>query len=60
MIGKALKTMMKRRMLFATLLALTMFGAVYGFAATLSVSANALSAGNASLPSCQTGSRRRM
>jgi len=56
MISKALKGLMRRRMLFATLLALTMFGAVYGFAATLSVSATALSAGNASLPSCQTGS----
>lgn len=50
------KGLMKRKFLFATLLALTMFGAVYGFAATLSVSPNALSAGNASLPSCQTGS----
>ena len=56
MITRTLKGLLKRRMLFATLLALTMFGAVYGFAATLSVSATALSAGNASLPSCQVGS----
>jgi len=48
-----LKNLMKRRTLFATLLALTIFGAVYGFAATLNVSPTALSAGNASLPSCQ-------
>jgi hypothetical protein len=54
--SKIAKGLMKRKFLFATLLALTMFGAVYGFAATLSVSSNALSAGNATLPSCQTGS----
>jgi hypothetical protein len=50
---KLMKGLMKRRTLFATLLALTIFGAVYGFAATLNVSPSALSAGNASLPSCQ-------
>jgi len=50
---KLIKGLMKRRVLFATLLALTIFGAVYGFAATLNVSPTALSAGNASLPSCQ-------
>lgn len=50
---KVLKTLAKRRMLFASLLALTIFGAVYGFAATLNVSTNTLSAGNASVASCQ-------
>ena len=35
------------------IIALTIFGAVYGFAATLNVGANALSAGNASVASCQ-------
>lgn len=48
-----LKTLAKRRTLFAVLLALTIFGAVYGFAATLNVGANTLSAGNASVASCQ-------
>lgn len=48
-----IKSLMKRRTLFATLLALTIFGAVYGFAATLNVTPTALSAGNAALPSCQ-------
>ncbi len=51
--SKVFSGLMKRRTLFATLLALTIFGAVYGFAATLNVSATALSAGNATLPSCQ-------
>lgn len=48
-----IKTLAKRRTLFAILLALTIFGAVYGFAATLNVGANTLSAGNASVASCQ-------
>jgi hypothetical protein len=48
-----IKTLAKRRTLFAVLLALTIFGAVYGFAATLNVGANTLSAGNASVASCQ-------
>ncbi len=48
-----LKNMAKRRTLFAVVLALTIFGAVYGFAATLNVGANTLSAGNASVASCQ-------
>jgi hypothetical protein len=50
---KTLKTLAKRRTLVAIVLALTIFGAVYGFAATLSVGANTLSAGNASVASCQ-------
>lgn len=50
---KALKAITGRRTLFATVLALTIFGAVYGFAATLNVNANALSAGNAAVASCQ-------
>jgi hypothetical protein len=50
---KALKSLAKRRMLFASLLALTIFGAVYGFAATLNVGTNTLSAGNAAVASCQ-------
>jgi hypothetical protein len=50
---KATKALAKRRTLFAIVLALTIFGAVYGFAATLSVGANTLSAGNASVASCQ-------
>jgi len=50
---KATKALAKRRTLFAVVLALTIFGAVYGFAATLSVGANTLSAGNASVSSCQ-------
>jgi len=49
-----IKTLAKRRTLFAVVLALTIFGAVYGFAATLSVGANTLSAGNASVASCAT------
>jgi hypothetical protein len=49
-----LKALAKRRTLFAVLLALTIFGTVYGFAATLNVGANALSAGNATVASCQT------
>ena len=51
---KTLKTLAKRRTIFAVVLALTIFGAVYGFAATLSVGANTLSAGNASVASCET------
>jgi hypothetical protein len=45
--------LIKRKTVFALVLALTIFGAVYGFAATLSVSANTLSAGNAAVASCQ-------
>lgn len=50
---KAMKGLAKRRTVFALVLALTIFGAVYGFAATLNVGANALGAGNASVASCQ-------
>jgi hypothetical protein len=50
---KAIKALAKRRTLFAVVLALTIFGTVYGFAASLNVGANALSAGNAAVASCQ-------
>jgi len=51
--NKLLTNLIKRKTLLALVLALTIFGAVYGFAATLSVGANSLSAGNASVASCQ-------
>ena len=50
---KLLTNLIKRKTLLALVLALTIFGAVYGFAATLSVGANTLSAGNAAVASCQ-------
>ncbi|MDX6486046.1 MAG: hypothetical protein QOF43_1199 [Gaiellaceae bacterium] len=50
---KALKTFAQRKTLFALVLSLTIFGAVYGFAATLNVGTNQLSAGNATVASCQ-------
>jgi hypothetical protein len=50
---KTLKSLARRRTLVAIVLALTIFGAVYGFAATLNVGANTLSAGNAAVASCQ-------
>jgi len=50
---KALKALAARKTLFALVLALTIFGAVYGFAATLNVGSNQLSAGNATVASCQ-------
>ena len=50
---KALKALTQRKTLFALVLALTIFGAVYGFAATLNVGTNELSAGNATVASCQ-------
>jgi len=43
-----------RRALVAILLALTIFAAVYGFAATLSAGATPLGAGNAAVATCQT------
>ena len=46
---KLLTNLIKRKTLFALVLALTIFGAVYGFAATLNVGANTLSAGDASV-----------
>jgi hypothetical protein len=48
-----LKALTQKKTLFALLLALTIFGAVYGFAATLNVGTNQLSAGNAAVASCQ-------
>jgi hypothetical protein len=51
--SNAMKALAKRKTLFAAVLALTIFGAVYGFAATLNVGANTLSAGNATVASCQ-------
>jgi len=50
---KALRALAAKKTLFALVLALTIFGAVYGFAATLNVGANQLSAGNATVASCQ-------
>jgi hypothetical protein len=50
---KAAKALAKKRTLFAVVLAVTIFGAVYGFAATLGVGSNTLSAGNATVASCQ-------
>jgi hypothetical protein len=47
------KTLAQKKTLFALVLALTIFGAVYGFAATLNVGTNQLSAGNATVASCQ-------
>ena len=44
---------MRWRTLAATVLALTFFGAVQGFAATLSFGASTLSAGNAPVAACQ-------
>ncbi len=52
--SKSLKALMKKKTLFAFVLALTIFGAVYGFAATLNVGTNQLSAGNAAVASCET------
>ena len=49
-----IKTLAKKRTLFSVVLALTIFGAVYGFAATLNVGANTLSAGNAAVASCES------
>ena len=50
---KATKALAQKKTLFALLLSLTIFGAVYGFAATLNVGTNQLSAGNATVASCQ-------
>ena len=48
-----IKGLLKRRMLFATIAAISVFGGVYGFAATLNITSNKLSAGNATVASCQ-------
>ena len=50
---KALKALAAKKTIFAFVLALTIFGAVYGFAATLNVGSDQLSAGNAVVGSCQ-------
>jgi hypothetical protein len=50
---KTIKALTQKKTLFALVLALTIFGAVYGFAATLNVGTNQLSAGNATVASCQ-------
>jgi hypothetical protein len=49
-----IKTLLAKKTLFALVLALTIFGAVYGFAATLNVGTQQLSAGNVGVASCQT------
>jgi hypothetical protein len=51
---KAIAALAQKKTLFALVLALTIFGAVYGFAATLNVGTNQLSAGNATVASCQS------
>ena len=48
-----IKELARKRTVIVVVLALMLFGAVYGFAATLNVSAAQLSAGNASVGSCQ-------
>lgn len=48
-----IKALAQKKTLFALVLALTIFGAVYGFAATLNIGTNQLSAGNATVASCQ-------
>ena len=54
--SKVKTVLRQRKMLFAAMLALTIFGAVYGFAASLNVTSNKLSAGNATVASCQSTS----
>lgn len=48
-----MRKLFESKTILALTLALTIFGTVYGFAATLNVGANTLSAGNASVASCQ-------
>ena len=48
------KVFASKKTLFAVVLALAIFGAVYGFAATLNIGTNQLSAGNAAVASCQS------
>jgi hypothetical protein len=50
---KTLKALAAKKTLFALVLALTIFGVVYGFAATLNVGTDQLSAGSAAVGSCQ-------
>jgi hypothetical protein len=52
---KALKALAQRRVAFALVLALTIFGAVYGFAATLNLGTQQLSANNLAVGSCESG-----
>jgi hypothetical protein len=52
--SKSILALAKKKTLIAVVASLTIFGAVYGFAATLNVGANQLSAGNASVASCQS------
>jgi hypothetical protein len=52
--SNSFKALMKKKTLFAFVLAITIFGAVYGFAATLNLNSNQLSAGNTAVASCQT------
>jgi len=55
--ARATTIIARHRTLATILLAVTIFGAVYGFAATLNVGTSRLAAGNASVASCQdTGS----
>ena len=52
--SKVKKAFAAHKVLFASVLALTIFGAVYGFAATLNVGSSTLSAGNQTVASCET------
>jgi hypothetical protein len=54
--SRVFKGLAKRRFLLATIAAVTVFGAVYGFAASLNLTSNKLSAGNATVASCQSTS----
>jgi hypothetical protein len=53
-VGAALQRATKARTTLGLVLALTVFGATYGFAATLGAASQALGAGNAVVVSCQT------
>lgn len=48
------KKFAKQRVLLALVIGVTVFGAVFGFAATLNVGSTALSAGNATVASCDS------
>src|SRR5205823_1782410 len=47
-----IKSILRRRLLFGLIVGVTVFGAVFAFAATLNVSSNSLSAGNVGVASC--------
>jgi hypothetical protein len=51
---RIIKQMAKQRFLLALVIGLTVFGAVFAFAATLNVGSTALSAGNATVSSCDS------